>query len=406
MAQVFPLEVYMYSDLQSLPKLSFPLMPKEEFSNDLESLYKIPFHSILLTYPKTSEEKDSPFEEWKKKGVLKKEAAAIFKYTQEYKHPVSGKLYKRIGIMAGLKVDDWGPESVLPHEGINSEVVEQGIQFLEKYQVNSSPIHLLYSDPEQRLRNYLEKPTELISIFTDSFGTIHKLEKFKDRTYKDISQLFKNYPLFLADGHHRYQTMILFNRKYGKNALIPAYISLMENEPARILPFHRIVKLSEFKEEKLLHILKIFFHLQPFSSENVEAFTIKGDGSEWGLVLKSQSFILKPINEKVKHFINNKAYNEAGQKMALIDYLVLKYLENFKKEQPKNWFNLKFSYNFTKLTQKVQSGEADFGLILKGVSMKTLGKTVLSNSILPEKSTFFYPKMLAGLVFYDLTDQN
>ncbi|MCR6640744.1 MAG: DUF1015 domain-containing protein [Sporocytophaga sp.] len=406
MAQIFPLEVYMYNDLQSLPKLSFPLMPQEEFSNDFESLFKIPFHSILLTYPKISEGHDFPFEEWKTKGVLKKKEAAIYKYTQEYTHPLSGKLYKRMGIMAGLKVEDWGQESVLPHEGINSEVVEQGIQFLEKYQVNSSPIHLLYSDPEHRLRNYLENPTILISIFTDNFGTIHKLEKFEDNAYTDISELFKSYPLFLADGHHRYQTMILFNKKYGKNALIPAYISLMENEPARILPFHRLVKLSEFNEEKLLQILKTFFHLQPFSSESVEAFTAQEDGGEWALILKSQSFILKPINEKVKHFINNKAYNEAGQKMALIDYLVLKYLENFKKEQPKNWFNLKFSYNFTKLSKKVQTGEADFGLILKGISMRTLGKTVLNNAILPEKSTFFYPKMLAGLVFYDLTDQN
>ncbi len=406
MAQVFPLEVYMYNDLQALSKLSFPLMPQEEFSNDLESLYKIPYHSILLTYPKTSEDGNFPFEEWKKKGVLRKKEAAIYKYTQEYKHPLSGKLYNRVGIMAGLKVEDWGKKSVLPHEGINSEVVEHGIQFLEKYQVNSSPIHLLYSDPDHRLRKYLENPTELISIFTDSFGTTHKLEKFENKTYEDISELFKNYPLFLADGHHRYQTMILFNREYSKNALIPAYISLMENEPPRILPFHRLVKLSQFKEEKLLQILKTFFHLQPFSSENVEAFTVLDDEGEWGLILKSQSFILKPINEKVKHFIKNKAYNEAGQKMALIDYLVLKYLENFKKEQPKNWFNLKFSYNFTKLSKKVLSGEADFGLILKGISLKTLGKTVLNNAILPEKSTFFYPKMLAGLVFYDLTDQN
>lgn len=406
MAEVFPLEVYMYNDLQSLPNLSFPLMPKEEFSNDLESLYSIPFHSILITYPKTSQENDSPFQEWKNKGVLKKEEPAVYKYTQEYRHPVSGKLFKRTGIMAALKVDDWGPESVLPHEGINSEVVEEGIQFLEKYQVNSSPIHLLYSDPERSLQNYLQKPSVLISKFIDTFGTTHQLEKFEQKANEDLSCLFKNNPLFLADGHHRYQTMILYNKKYSQNALIPAYISLMENEPTTILPFHRLIKLSEFQEEKLLNILKSFFQLQPISSENVEAFTSQEDEGEWGLILKSQSFILKPINEKVKHFINNKAYNEAGQKMALIDYLVLKYLENFKKEQPKNWFNLKFSYNFTKLTKKVQSGEADFGLILKGVSLKTLRQTVLSNSILPEKSTFFYPKMLAGLVFYDLTDQN
>ncbi|MBO9702458.1 MAG: DUF1015 family protein [Sporocytophaga sp.] len=406
MPEVFPLEVYMYNDLQSLPNLSFPLMPKEEFSNDLESLYNIPFHSILLTYPKSSEGKDSSFQDWKKNKVLKKEAPAIYKYTQEYNHPVSRKPYKRIGILVGLKVDDWGPENVLPHEGINSEVVEQGIQFLEKYQVNSSPIHLLYSDPEKSFQNYLENPSALVSKFTDTFGTTHKLEKFEENAKMNLNHLFKNNPLFLADGHHRYQTMILYNEKYGQKALIPAYISLMENEPPTILPFHRLVKLSEFKEEKLLKILRSFFQLQPISSENVEAFTSREDEGEWGLILKSQSFILKPINEKVKHFINKKAYNEAGQKMALIDYLVLKYLENFKKEQPKNWFNLKFSYNFTKLSKKVQSGEADFGLILKGVSMKTLRKTVLNNSILPEKSTFFYPKMLAGLVFYDLTDRN
>lgn len=406
MAEVFPLEVYMYNDLQSLPKLSFPLMPKEEFSNDLESLYNIPFHSILLTYPKNSGDKDSSFQDWKKKGVLKKEEPAVYKYIQEYNHPVSGKHYKRLGVMVALKVDDWGPENVLPHEGINPEVVEQGIQFLENYQVNSSPIHLLYSDPDKSLRNYMENPTVLVSKFTDTFGTVHTLEKFEGTVIKNIAKLFKNNPLFLADGHHRYQTMISYNKKYCKNAQIPAYISLMENEPPTILPFHRLVKLSEFKEEKLLRILKSFFQLQPVSSENVEAFTSREDEGEWGLILKSQSFILKPINEKVKHFINNKAYNEAEHKMALIDYLVLKYLENFKKEEPKNWFNLKFSYNFTKLSKKVQSGEADFGLILKGVSMKTLRTTVLNDSILPEKSTFFYPKMLAGLVFYDLTDQN
>jgi uncharacterized protein (DUF1015 family) len=234
-----------------------------------------------LTYPQDTADNNrysranQYLEKWLEEEILIPEPQpSLYLYEQEY--TVRGKRIIRTGLVGGLKVEPYESGTVLPHEETLSKPKADRLQLMRSTRSNFSSIFGLYSDPNQEVTQLLREETKgqppIIDI-TDEAGEAHRIWIIQNSSVLEkITEMFREKHIYIADGHHRYETALEYAQEMqeqgqpGYDYVLTTLVNVFD-PGLLVLPTHRLVRnLSDFNIESILERLAVLFEVQEFGT--------------------------------------------------------------------------------------------------------------------------------------------
>lgn len=417
MAEIKPFRGWRYNKRfnQNIEALSSPLFDVVS-GKQLQKLYQNPYNSIHISVPlgdNPAEEAKITLEKWKKEDVILQDpVAGIYVYYQYFSLPGSKKEYCRKGFISFIKAYDWDENVILRHENTIPKSVDDRISLLEKTQLNVSPTHGLYSDPSFELEGYMDESMKYPIYETEDYqGVRDVLSVIHDaKVIKRFIQLLAEKQVILADGHHRYTGSLV----YRKNCIFDnphhrgdeaynfhlMYLTNMESDDLRILPTHRVISgLDDFKKDEFLMRASAYFTIKEV--ENVYDINEIILGKKWafGLIFKNSAYKLRLMPDALRQLKWNFPEEIKQLDLTVMHYFILERLLGIPGIKQRSSDKISYERNFADCIAKVKDGDAQLALITQEVSMDEVKKVCFSGYTLPQKSTYFYPKVICGFVF-------
>ncbi len=365
-----------------------------------ESLYqKSPYNIVRIDFGKEmpeDNEKNSKYirarnylQQWLKEKILIQDDKACF-YVYESDYFTLGETKKLKGILALVKIEELG-NGVYPHEATHSKPKADRLSLMRACLANISPIYSLYNSPEKITSGIINGIKDNPHIKAhDADGAVHKLYKISDESKINlIIKELSDKPIFIADGHHRYEVALEFMKEMGRGPweYVLMFLANMADEGISILPTHRMVK--GIKREEVLVRLEPDFFIETcgLQCDIVERLSHEGKNT-FGLYLGS--------NEKW-YILRYKGTNLRDAEPALkeLDVVILHELI-IKKDL--GITDVAYEMDVAESLQKVQKDEFDAVFFLNSTRVEDVERVALSGLRMPPKSTYFYPKLLTGMV--------
>lgn len=354
---------------------------------------------------------------WLSNGVLQQDEKPAI-YIHDHLFIYKDKQYRRRALITRVHLEEWDKMIIRPHESTLAEAKSDRLSLLWSIQANTSSILSLYQDPDGKIKKLLEtetKQTPTMNLpLSGSEG--HRVWAINNPdTIKEIIFLMKDQPLYIADGHHRYESALNYHRQKrssGKWSNEEPFDFVMMTlvdftDPGLlILPPHRLVRgVSKSIIESFRQKLSVFFDVIeiPFhkNSWNVLDARIK-EYSETVLVLYGISadnlLVIKPKNLENLFPMMPQFHTDLYKtlEVSIIDHVILENLLALSNEKDK--FNLGYCYDRQDAVNRVISGEYQMTFILTPIKAEVIKNIADLSDKMPKKSTYFYPKVPAGLI--------
>jgi uncharacterized protein (DUF1015 family) len=362
---------------------------------------------------------EATLQQWLKQGILEvDEAPSLYLYDHYFVY--QKKEYKRRGIIARVRLEEWDRNVIRPHEGTLAEPKSDRLSLLWACQANTSSILALYEDRGEQLSSLLaaQQQNKPLFDFGGNNGDRHNLWAITEpEVLKQIGNSLSGQSLYIADGHHRYESALTYRRERAScspwvsgeeafNFVMMTLVSL--SDPGLlVLPPHRLVRgISKSTFRKLIAELKLLFEIEelPLSMSGVwqridslltEKDTVRlvlfGLAGDRFSVLRLKDF--DAVSKMVPYF-HSELYKRLD--VSIIDHVIMEELLGLAINEEKS--TIAFSYDRLDAINKVLNQEYQLAFVLKPVKA-TLLKTISdSGDRLPRKSTYFYPKLPSGLI--------
>ncbi|PRY15661.1 uncharacterized protein (DUF1015 family) [Pontibacter ummariensis] len=421
MAEILPLRAWRYNHTldQNIENLTSPLFDVVT-TKQREALYRNPVNSIHLSVPLgeyPAETAARLLETWKEEGVIAQDPLpGIYVYYQYFRLSGSDKEYCRKGFICNIKAYDWKEGVLLRHENTIPSAVNDRIELLEQTQLNASPTHGLYTDTAFRLEPYMDESiktpiyeTEDYQGVRDVLAVIHDHEVIK--LFLDTLQ---DKQVLLADGHHRYEGSLAYRKKmrarnpehtgYEPYNYHLMYLTNTEHDDLRILPTHRLLADIPMTDEEFLDRLREYFVVTPKEDPYELNEVIVGKQWAFGLYLDGNAYKLR-LKPEVHQQIDWNFPKEVKElDLTVMHYFIFEKILGIYRQAQRSHPGLTYERNFTACISKVDAGKARLALITNDVSMEQVKKVCYSGAIMPQKSTFFYPKVICGFLFSSIKE--
>ncbi|HSF67516.1 MAG TPA: DUF1015 domain-containing protein [Nitrospiraceae bacterium] len=366
----------------------------------------------------------SSLRDWLKTGALKRDAQpTLYYHAIEYTPPYAppGSPTKTLkGFLSTVKLEALDSGHIYPHENTRSAAKTDRLNLLEACKANLSPIWSLYSDPQGTVLGLLErevKGKQALIDFCDDEGFRQQLWAVTDPVVLgNIVDAMRDMPLFIADGHHRYETALNYQKlrrqQAGSAADLHAYdavlmlLTAIEDPGLTVLPTHRVTTTALPPYDRVRSLLNAAFDLQefPFTPATqaatratfLEAMRTTGRTAPvFGLSLKGDShlamLILKPT-----HRPPAEASPRARLDVSLLQQLVVTTLCPSQEEQEA----ILYTKDDHEALDWVAKGTATGALLLNATKVNEVQAVATAGERMPHKSTYFFPKPLTGLVIH------
>ncbi|MEE9174759.1 MAG: DUF1015 domain-containing protein [Thermodesulfobacteriota bacterium] len=375
-------------------------------SSEQEELYnKNPHNVIRLILSKGEgdskyEEAAQTFRSWIEDDTLTHdEEPSIYPYYQEFEE--NGKKLTRKGFLAAVKIEDFSTKKILPHERTFPKHKRDRLKLNTACKANMSPVFSVYSDPEIAIEKLLDEKLKDKPIFdiTNEDGVRNRLWKVSDPdTISFIGNHLEDKSLLIADGHHRYETAIEYrNIQRELNGGVTSdklyeyvmmFLSNAEDEGLIINPTYRVVKnMGNLDLESFLNMLGEEFNIEkmPYkeglSDIGYEEFTILTKDPEFVYRASLKTNKTESPNNLAVTLLHNNVFNK------IID---------------EESAGILYTKDLDEAVQLVRNGEYEIAFILPELRASDIFDVVLTGDRMPQKTTYFYPKILSGLVFNPL----
>jgi uncharacterized protein (DUF1015 family) len=427
MAEVLPLNALHY-DLDAVGSLQDVVAPPYDVIDTAmraELLAQSPFNAVAVDLPKPYEEtgpqatgEGDPYvgaartiEAWQKAGALVKDAEpAIWAMEQEYTGP-DGSTHTRHGILARVRVENFESGQILPHERTLPGPKQDRLELMRTTRCNLSPIFSLSTlDPWPLVQREVEVEDPWGEA-TDAGGTLTRIWRIGEPGIHDeVTKLLADAQLLIADGHHRYETAIAYRDEIGgegpHNYTLMALTGL-DDPGLSIFPTHRL--LSGFaddpeRQRRLGEGLRETFdvtevetdRLDPLGEEGVGVFGLYDSHHKRTFRLR-----LKDTTELDKLLEGEpEAYRRLDA--AILETLVLKGIAGLSEDDILAKRGLGYAKSVDDSLRLLEEGAYDVAFILRPIPVDQTRAICESDANMPPKSTYFYPKVLTGLVFNPL----
>lgn len=355
------------------------------------------------------------FRTWVSEKVLvQDENAAVYFYSHQY--TIKGEKKVRLGFMALLHLGH-GSTSAHGHEHTHLDAKEDRFKLIKQVKSNLSPIFVVFPDEKrivQRIYRYVLNEKPFIEV-TDEDKAIHKIWRITSPEMLDtIQSSMLDESIFIADGHHRFEVACAYRdeiKKQHPNSgdderfnYVMAYFTNTESRGLTILPIHRLLKLSKpidsevfakelgdyFEIEEVKDKARFFFLMQKGGrTEHVIGAYINGHC--WLLRLRNSRILDKLIPDKPKEY--------RSLDVSILNAIVLKKILGINLDDRSV---LTFHPDADELIEKVTKDNSYVAFLLNPVKMEQIMSVAMTGNKMPPKSTFFYPKVISGLLVNSL----
>ena len=357
------------------------------------------------------------FKAWQEQGILIQEKEPCFYvYRQTFKDPATGSVKNRSALLGRVRLEPFEKGIIVPHEKTLSGPKADRMRLLKTVQTNFSPVFGLYKDEGLQVGVIIQDPMNSKTVFEaeDDDKITHKLLAIEDADILvKLHNALQSKKIYIADGHHRYETALEYARlkreeqKASGKVISPydyMYMALVSfDDPGFIvLPTHRIVTKLDMTDGEILRRLGEYFKVEKVPLSELKKMTASYDhaGRTFGLVVKEGNFLLTLIDKEKakKKMIQGKPAIWYDLNVNVLAHLIFAELLGLTEDR---WEGvLKFEHTVDGAVAPLQKGEAQAVFLLQPPKVEMLEKMGAVNERMPQKSTYFYPKLATGLVFY------
>lgn len=368
------------------------------------------------------------FKAWREQGVLVQEKdPCIFAYSQRFRVPGSDEVKERKGFIALGKLHDYADQVVFRHEQTLSKPKSDRLNLLKATRSHFGQIFMLYSDPARTVETLLYDgggPAD--AQVTDEYGVLHRVWRVSDpAVIRMLASTMADKKLIIADGHHRYETALNYAKEHAPAAIArtehsanelphPSFPEAavmmtfvnMDSEGLVILPTHRVVYgLAGFDGTGFAKAAEQFFTVEKLGetpAANYVNALRQQKGTAFVAVTRAGAFLLRSKADAVAEPLSALPENQRQLDLTHLHSIVLEKLLGLDAEKVREQTNIRYLRDADEAVDQVRRGEADLTFLTNPVSMEQLREVAFAGSVMPQKSTDFYPKLLSGLTIYAL----
>ncbi|AOS82727.1 hypothetical protein BIU88_00260 [Chlorobaculum limnaeum] len=356
--------------------------------------------------------------EWLASGVLVQDGEpALYPCFQSFEDE-QGVTHTRKGLFVALRLYDFAEEQVLPHERTLSGPKADRLKMFRETGANISSIFGLYADPSRQVDEAISEFAAQHEPLIDATfqGVRNRLWRVTDPALVAAAQsVLAGLKVYIADGHHRYETGLAYrNERAAANPAhtgrepynyIMTYLANIYDEGLLILPIHRLVHGIElFEPESFIKRLDRWFTVWalPGRSALEEFLETGGSAMVFGIVLPDLVLGIS-LDPKPSEALSSPV-PEALQSLdvVVLHDLVLGQILGISAEAMASQSNLVYVSKMGDVFDAVASGKAQVGMVLRPVRVEQVISVSVSGEAMPQKSTWFYPKVMTGMVFHSL----
>jgi uncharacterized protein (DUF1015 family) len=418
MAEVHPLHAVHY-DLGTVGELADVVAPPYDVIDDrqrAELADRSPYNVVELDLPRDPAGGD-PYEhaaellaQWTGEGVLTRDSdPTIWPLEQDYTAPDGSRLTRR-GFLARVKLAPYG-EGIRPHERTQPGPKEDRLRLTRATRHNLSPIFSLHpGDAWRHLQPALGG--EPWGEVTDPDGTTHRVWRIEDPAiHEAVAAELGAGELLIADGHHRYETSLAYQREVGEGGpadyVLMALVSL-DDPGLTVFPTHRLISgLADdpAKQEALGTGLRDLFEVEEVPSEQLDPAGIEGVGV-FGYIDShfKRGFRLRlASNPALNQSLAGRSEAYRTLDAAILEELVLKGILGMTTDDIAAKRGIGYTPSIDEAIAKLDAGDYQAAFILRPTPVEQVREVAANGETMPPKSTYFFPKLLTGLVFNPLS---
>ena len=424
MPQIKPFRAYLYNSMKvDLGDVVAPPYDVISPSQQADLYANSPHNCVRLILNRDVEKYISAaqfYEEWKKKKILLRDARpAIYVLSQRYKTP-DGKSHERKGFIAACRLEEIGKGSILPHERTLSKPKADRLELFKSTGAMFSQIFGIYADPNGVIDAVMKGVMHSIAVAEFTFEHVeNKLWVLRDQSLiQSVTEYIKRQKILVADGHHRYETALLYrdfmrsqSPKYtGEEPFnfVPMYLTNMHAPGLAILPTHRLIhSLSKFDQAQMMENLgKRFQVIAGLTKEKMlEELHFRKTGA-FGVVLTEPpnfSIICRDPPKEGTEISTVKFVDTLD--VSILHREIIGNILGITEEQQLQKTNLDYEKDAEAAIEAVKVGTAQAAFLMNPTMVEDVRKAAEAGDVMPQKSTYFYPKLVSGLVNYSFTEE-
>ncbi len=446
MAEILPFRGYRYSPDKVRALDDVIADPYDKIDDELQEFYyeKSPHNIVRIikgkTYPNDTKDNNQYvraagfLDAWIREGILQRDQSpCIYIYDQEYVVPGAGTTKTRRGFVALFRLMSYEEGGVKPHEQTLAGPKADRLNLMRATRAQFGQIFMLYPDPENLVNNLLDegRAARQPLVAKDRFSDLHKVWPISDpNTIGELQRLMLDKQVFIADGHHRYETALAFRDEMrGKishtddfetiESRMITFVSF-DDPGLLVLPTHRLVSdVQGFDAMALIENLKQFFELEslPFSDESSRE-TAQHKTMEilhrtsprdhvFGVLLAGQNqFLVARLKDEscLDEMLSGAGSDEFRRlDVVILSTLILERMLGITKEDLTRERNVQYLRDVGEGVKSVIGGEGQAFFLLNPTKTRQVRNVASAGVRMPQKSTDFYPKLVTGLVLNKLT---
>ncbi|MGD0884469.1 MAG: DUF1015 domain-containing protein [Thermodesulfovibrionales bacterium] len=333
---------------------------------------------------------------WQKEGILIRSGSdSFYAYEMDYESTEGRK--RMSGFFGLVRLEQWG-NGIYPHEETHSKPKADRLKLLNACRAHTSPIFSLYHSPSRKASGVVERVRRTYPYLEarDLHGAIHRLWIIENADdIMTITNDLAGRAVFIADGHHRYETALEFQRMTGKpggaepSDFVLMFLANIADGGITILPTHRIIR---YNTQEILGRLSGCFEMQGFQADADITAIMRNRTHVLGLVLKGdpQQYLLGYSGNNLTKLPSPLQ----GLDVAVLHERIFKELLNVS--------DILYEMDPVIAKRKVRDGEYDAAFFLNPTQVEDVESVALSSVRMPPKSTYFYPKVMTGFIINSL----
>jgi len=362
--------------------------------------------------------------DWVRNGIVQQsKEPALYVYEMEYR---AGKSAKKLrGIICLVRIEEYDSGIIKPHETTLSGPKTDRLNLLRACRASFSQIFSLFSDPQAKVAGILAKVSgKPLMEVKHGDGVIHRVWTLSDKDdIEDVVRAVVDQPVFIADGHHRYDTALNYRNERRKTAgsftgeegynYTAMFLARLEDPGLTILPAHRVLfNLANFDPQRFEDDLNRYFDIERIDfdkkSEHKDLLTIldtmahRADHAHvFGMRVRGEHsyYLLTLRNEEDMDDLlpaNSPAYRKLD--VSILHHLIIDKLLGVKMDTHKLGLNIEYIKDADEADKRVRDGSAEIVFFKNPTKVHEVKEVAGAGERMPQKATYFHPKLLTGLV--------
>ena len=358
------------------------------------------------------------FRQWlEQKVMVTDDEPAIYVHDQFFMH--EGEEYKRRSLIARVKLEEWDKNIIRPHENTFKGPKKDRINLLWALNANTSSVMALYEDKDFKIKSFLKRMDsgKFLIATEESDGERHNVWTITEpQAIKELCGYFNYKPLYIADGHHRYESALFYKKERSacdKDVYPDApynYVMMtimdMDDPNLIIFPTHRLLHgLKPDATSNLEEKLQSYFDIEHFSLEapdiwkKIEDITAGQENIKLtviGLVRGAVSILsVKDMDAVVAMMPAERSDVYKKMDVSIVDHVILEKVLGIRSDDEKR---IAYTHERQEAVNRALNGDCQLAIIMNMVKGKTIKDIADVKDRMPRKSTYFYPKLPSGLI--------